>query len=56
MDHRSEGQKLDAVIDYADAWYAGTSMKLSGSMDAGKSNHVKLYSAQLEITKDSEFP
>lgn len=51
----SEGQKLDAVIDYADAWYAGTSMKLSGSMDAGKSNHVKLYSAQLEITKDSEF-
>ena len=30
-------------------------MKLSGSMDAGKSNHVKLYSAQLEITKDSEF-
>ena len=51
----SEGQKLDAIIDYADAWYAGTSLKLSGSMDAGKSNHVKLYSTNLQITDASSF-
>ena len=51
----SEGQKLSAKIDYDDAWYAGTSMKVYGSIDAGKSNHVKLYSAQLDITKTSKF-
>ncbi len=51
----SEGEKLDAIIDYADAWYAGTSMKFSGNMDANKANHIKLYSAQLEITEQSKF-
>ena len=51
----SEGQKLNAKIDFDDAWQAGTSMKLYGAMDAGKSNHVKLYSSQLEITSESQF-
>ena len=51
----SEGQKLSAKIDYDDAWYAGTSMKLYGSMDANKQNHVKLYSAQLDITGTTTF-
>lgn len=51
----SEGKKISAKIDYDDAWYAGTSMKLYGSMDADKQNHVKLYSAQLDITESSKF-
>ena len=51
----SDGQKLDAIIDFEDAWYGGTSMKFSGSMDAGLANHIKLYSAQLAITQDSKF-
>ncbi len=51
----SEGQKVSAIIDYEDAWYAGTSLKLSGNMDAGKSNHVKLYSTNLQITDASNF-
>ena len=33
----SEGQKLNAKIDFDDAWQAGTSMKLYGNLDAGKS-------------------
>ena len=51
----SEGQKLSAKIDFDDAWYAGTSLKLSGAMDAGKANHVKLYSCQLDLTAASKF-
>lgn len=51
----SEGQKLSGKIDYEDAWYAGSSMKIFGSMDAGKANHVKLYSAQLAITENTKF-
>ena len=30
-------------------------MKVYGSMDAEKSNHIKLYSAQLDITETSKF-
>ena len=51
----TEGKKLDAKIDLDDAWYAGTSLKLSGAMDAGKANHVKLYSCQLDLTATSKF-
>ena len=51
----SEGQKLSAKIDFDDAWWGGTSMKVYGSMDANKSNHIKLYSAQLDITETSKF-
>ena len=51
----SEGQKLSAKIDFDDAWWGGTSMKVYGSMDAEKSNHIKLYSAQLDITETSKF-
>ena len=51
----SEGEKLSAKIDFDDAWWGGTSMKVYGNMDANKANHVKLYSSQLDITKDSKF-
>ena len=47
--------KLNGSIDYEDAYYAGTSLKFNGNMDAGKANHIKLYSAQLEIKEDSKL-
>ena len=51
----TEGKKINAKIDFDDAWYAGTSMKLYGDMDANKANHVKLYSCQLDLTAASKF-
>ena len=51
----SEGQKLNGSIDYEDAYYAGTSLKFDGNMDAGKANHIKLYSAKLDIKEDSKL-
>ena len=51
----SEGQKLNGSIDYEDAYYAGTSLKFDGNLDAGKANHIKLYSAQLDIKEDSKL-
>ena len=51
----SEGQKLSAKVDLDNAWYAGSSLKFYGSMDAGKANHVKLYSSQLTLTSESKF-
>ncbi len=51
----SEGEKLSAKIDFDDAWWGGTSMKVYGNMDANKPNHIKLYSAQLDITETSKF-
>ena len=55
IDAEEGAQKLSAKIDFDDAWWGGTSMKVYGNLDAGKSNHVKLYSSQLDITKDSKF-
>ncbi|MCI9274259.1 MAG: hypothetical protein HFE39_09975 [Clostridiales bacterium] len=51
----SEGQKLEGSIDYNDAYFAGTSLKFNGNLDAGKANHIKLYSAQLDIEDDSKL-
>lgn len=51
----SEGQKLKGSIDYNDAYFAGTSLKFDGNLDAGKANHIKLYSAQLDIKDDSKL-
>lgn len=50
----SEGSKLKPIIDYADAWWGGTSLKVSGNLDANKSNTIRLYSTQLDITADSK--
>jgi endo-beta-N-acetylglucosaminidase D len=33
----------------------GTSLKLSGNLDANKANHIKLYSSQLEIKDNSKI-
>jgi endo-beta-N-acetylglucosaminidase D len=51
----SEGSKLTPKFDYEDAWWGGTSLKLSGNIDANKANHIKLYSSQLEIKDNSKI-
>ncbi|MEK5438710.1 MULTISPECIES: endo-beta-N-acetylglucosaminidase [Paenibacillus] len=51
----SKGSKLAPNFDYEDAWWGGSSLKLSGNLDANQANHIKLYSSQLEITDNSKI-
>lgn len=42
-------------MDYANAYYGGNSIKLLSNLEAGKTSTVKLYSADLTLTKDTVF-
>ena len=42
---------MEAIMDYSNAWYGGTSMKLFGKTVAGEATVAKLYSADLAITE-----
>ena len=48
---QGEGNSLEAIMDYSDAWYGGTSLKLYGKMTAGQPTTLKLYSSDLAITE-----
>ncbi len=48
---QGEGNGLDAIMDYSEAYYGGTSLKLYGKMAAGQSTTLKLYSSDLAITE-----
>ncbi len=50
-----KGNKLDAAFDTEDAWYAGTSVKITGSVSEGKTSVLQLYSADLPIEKKTTF-
>ncbi len=47
---QGEGTVLKAVMDYSNAWYGGTSLKLYGKMAADVPSLLKLYTADLAIT------
>ena len=52
----NEGENsLKATIDYADAFYGGNSIKLSGNLQAGKSTFIKLFSSDLKLEKAVRF-
>lgn len=52
----NEGENsLKATIDYADAFYGGNSIKLSGNLQAGKSTFIKLFSSDLKLEKGVRF-
>lgn len=52
----NEGENsLKATIDYADAFYGGNSIKLSGNFQAGKSTFIKLFSSDLKLEKGVRF-
>ena len=46
---------LKASIDYANAFFGGNSIKLSGNMQAQKGSTIKLFSSDLVLEKDTEF-
>lgn len=46
---------LKPYLDYANAYYGGTSLKLYGNMEKEKTSTIKLYSADLAVTKDLTF-
>ncbi|MFF2449596.1 Ig-like domain-containing protein [Neobacillus sp. NPDC058068] len=51
----SKGAKLSPKIDYADAYFAGTSLKIEGKLEAANPNHIKLYSSKLDINSKSSL-
>lgn len=55
VDAEDGAKKVEPKIDYEDAYWGGASMKISGGLSAGKANHIKLYSTQLDITDSSTF-
>ena len=46
----SEGSKLEGAYDFTDAYNGGNSIKFSGALDAGKANHIMLYSTHVAVT------
>ena len=55
VDAEEGASKVAPKIDYEDAYWGGASMKISGDLTAGKPNHIKLYSTQLDIQDNSAF-
>lgn len=52
----NEGENnLKASMDYADAFYGGNSIKLSGNLKAGKNTFIKLFSSDLKLEKGVRF-
>lgn len=52
---QSGGSGLDATIDYGDAYYGGTSVRIFGKAVKDQPVLVKLYSAQLPMTEGVSF-
>ncbi len=50
-----EENQLTAAFDTEDAWYGGTSLKLSGSVAGDTASVIQLYSADLPVDEDSCF-
>ncbi|MBN3546561.1 discoidin domain-containing protein [Fictibacillus barbaricus] len=49
------GQDLDVNFDWEQAYYGGSSLKLSGMLDPADPAHLKLYKTDLPIQKDTEL-
>lgn len=54
IDNQGENA-LKASFDIANAWYGGTSLKLSGNMEKNTASVIHLYSADLPVEKDMRF-
>lgn len=55
VDAEDGASKVTPKIDYEDAYWGGASLKMNGDLTAGKANHIKLYSTQLDIQDNSTF-
>lgn len=49
------GQAVDVEFDWDTAFYGGSSLKLSGTIDERNPTHLKLYKTNLPIQKDTEI-
>ncbi|MEH7119203.1 discoidin domain-containing protein [Neobacillus vireti] len=49
------GQAVDVDFDWDTAYYGGSSLKLSGTMEANNPTDIKLYKTDLPIQKDTEI-
>ena len=49
------GQAVHVDFDWETAYYGGSSLKLSGAIDANNPTHIKLYKTNLPIQKDTEI-
>ncbi len=49
------GQAVDVDFDWDTAYYGGSSLKLSGTIEADNPTHIKLYKTNLPIQKDTEI-
>jgi len=52
---QGEGNTLEATVDYSDAYYGGTSLKLFGKAAKDQTTAITLYSAQLPMAADTSF-
>ncbi len=52
---QGNGTVLKAIMDYSDAWYGGTSLKLYGKMAGGQPSTLKLYSSDLLIPEGTKW-
>ncbi|QCJ45334.1 PKD domain-containing protein [Bacillus sp. S3] len=49
------GQAVDVDFDWETSYYGGSSLKLSGAIDANNPTQIKLYKTNLPIQKDTEI-
>lgn len=54
FDHEKEN-KLDATMDYTEAYQGGNSLKLRGQMDKKTPSKMKLYETKVNLSKDVTF-
>ena len=47
----SEGRKLTGSYDFTDAYHGGNSIAFTGGLDAGKANHILLYSTHVAVAE-----
>lgn len=52
---QGEGNTLEGMMDYSDAYYGGTCLKLIGKMAKDQKSTATLYSAQLPIPEGTSF-
>lgn len=50
----SNGEALKVDFDWDEAYYGGSSLKVSGELSSENATHVKLYKTNLEVEKDTE--
>ncbi|WP_257348916.1 endo-beta-N-acetylglucosaminidase [Pseudalkalibacillus decolorationis] len=51
----SNGKALDPSIDWTTAYYGGSSLKVTGELNAENATHLKLYKTDLKVEKHTEL-